>query len=427
MSRAGSARIDITPPVGLELSGWAFGPSVGIHDRLLAKALYLQADDGEVFLLVTADLIGLDTSTADEIRGALAQRLKISRDHIMLGCSHTHSGPGTMTIRRWGAVDQAYLRTVVERLVSVGAEAERAATEGAAVGAGAVAAPDISVNRRRDEGGVVDDELGVLRVDSGMENMVVWNFSCHPVAAHNYKNLISADYPGYASRYLERALGKESTALFTLGAAGNINPVVFHHIRYARRYGNKLGRLAYRAWSSAQTSDELAISCSTRRVRLPVQKLPDEETLANEISKWRGESEQLVGSGASRERIDSALIKLEWAEEASAIQRAGNAVEYLDMELQAVRLNDAVLLALPAELFVQIGLNIKAASPFARTVIVELANGNLCYLPTSEAYVRGGYETEFSAKVYGVYFLDERSQPAVETAAGGLLAELAGE
>ena len=52
--RAGIAKANITPPVGLELSGWAFGPSVGILDELYAKVLILEGNGGKI-VVATAD------------------------------------------------------------------------------------------------------------------------------------------------------------------------------------------------------------------------------------------------------------------------------------------------------------------------------------------------------------------------------------
>ena len=50
--------------------------------------------------------------------------------------------------------------------------------------------------------------------------------------------------------------------------------------------------------------------------------------------------------------------------------------------------------SLPGEIFVELGLSIKAASPFAQTHIVELANGSIGYIPNRSAYVEGNYEVE---------------------------------
>ena len=63
----------------------------------------------------------------------------------------------------------------------------------------------------------------------------------------------------------------------------------------------------------------------------------------------------------------------------------------LPIELQAVRVADAVFMAVPAEVFVEIGLQLKKIAPH-KTFIVGLANGYIGYLPTPEAYADGGYE-----------------------------------
>jgi neutral ceramidase len=63
----------------------------------------------------------------------------------------------------------------------------------------------------------------------------------------------------------------------------------------------------------------------------------------------------------------------------------------LPIELQGVRVGDALFVAVPAEVFVEIGLRLKRNSPH-KTFIVGLANGYIGYLPTREAHAAGGYE-----------------------------------
>jgi len=48
---------------------------------------------------------------------------------------------------------------------------------------------------------------------------------------------------------------------------------------------------------------------------------------------------------------------------------------------------------LPGEVFVDLGLAIKLASPFAHTLVIELSNDNPAYLPTEKAFKEGSYET----------------------------------
>ena len=70
-------------------------------------------------------------------------------------------------------------------------------------------------------------------------------------------------------------------------------------------------------------------------------------------------------------------------------------------EVQAIRIGDLGIVTNGAEFFCQLGLDIKAASPFARTWVVSLANGWIGYVPTASAYYAGGYEprTARSAKM----------------------------
>ena len=421
--KVGTAAAVITPPVGLDLSGWSFGPSVAVHDELHAKAIYFEATNGGKFLLITADLIGLDTVVADSIRGKLADAIGMSNPDIMIICSHTHSGPATMFLRRWGTIERGYLRKIALSLFDVGVRAVDAAAGGdARLGFAGIPISGICVNRRGDVGNNVDEELGILHIENtGKPYATVLNYSCHPVAAHNYNNVISADYPGFAAKLIDSARGPDHTTFFTLGAAGDINPVAFHHIRYAEEYGTRLGRAVTSGLPNLQMMDSPNIASATLTVGLPVQELPEAQYLENEMSISRAEAAKLSGERAKRNTIDNALINAEWAEEALEIVKAGNQARYLEMELQAVGIGDLGFLALPVELFVDIGRSIKTASPFAHTLIVEMANGSLCYLPTSVAYRRGGYETEFSAKVYGTYMLTEEAQALVENGAAELL------
>ena len=75
-----------------------------------------------------------------------------------------------------------------------------------------------------------------------------------------------------------------------------------------------------------------------------------------------------------------------------------NLVEYkadtLAAEVQVVRLgSDVALVSLPGEVFVDLGLEIKRRSPFATTIVYELANDAPSYIPTKKAIAEGSYET----------------------------------
>ena len=64
-----------------------------------------------------------------------------------------------------------------------------------------------------------------------------------------------------------------------------------------------------------------------------------------------------------------------------------------EVEVQVIALGDeAAWVSLPGEIFVELGLAIKKASPFRHTFIAELANGSIGYIPNHSAYAEGNYE-----------------------------------
>jgi hypothetical protein len=67
--------------------------------------------------------------------------------------------------------------------------------------------------------------------------------------------------------------------------------------------------------------------------------------------------------------------------------------EEIAFPLQAFRIGDVGIATIPAEAFVEIGLEIRKRSDFAHTFTISLANGAYGYLPTPEHHALGGYET----------------------------------
>ena len=414
---AGVSKINITPPIGLELSGWAFGPSVGILDELYAKVLLVE-NNGRKAVIITTDLIGFSVEYANAIREGIADKLNMNASDVLISCSHTHSGPATMPLRRWGEVDIDYIHVVEKKIIGAATMAENKKHE-VKIGLGKGYVDGVGVNRRDGEEGSVDTELGIVRIDNinGEMMAVLMNFSCHPVSAHNYKNMISADYPGYAMGVIEK-IKDGCIALHTTGAAGDINPKGLHDIKYAEKFGNMIGGEALKIAESIETRPELDINAVSERINLPVSKLPKADELQKAIAEDKQKLEELKQRGNVKYlELMNAYIPIEWAEDALNIIQTDSQIDHIEMEIQALRLNDAVFVAIPGEVFVDIGLNIKKASKYPYTYIIEVANGSINYLPTRKAYEKGGYELGFATKVYGIYSLTPETQDIIEEGA----------
>jgi len=215
--KAGVARVDITPPVGTPLGGFAgrIGPSQGVHDPLYAKALAL-SDGNETVILIVADLLSVPRDLVEEVRSSIRGITSVGTGGVMVAATHTHSGPETIGIKAGpdNPYIRAYLKVLEKYLVGAAYMAWRNMAE-ARIG-GSKGDAVIGFNRRKREGSI-DSEVGVIRIDGveGNSQAAVVNYPCHAVVLGGENLFISADYPGYVNGVLERVKGPGFTSMFT--------------------------------------------------------------------------------------------------------------------------------------------------------------------------------------------------------------------
>ncbi|HOZ47002.1 MAG TPA: neutral/alkaline non-lysosomal ceramidase N-terminal domain-containing protein [Candidatus Hydrogenedentes bacterium] len=236
---AGAAKVAITPPVGTPLNG--YGARLGresrdVHDPLWVRCLYLDDGKTEVFLL-SADLCLINPELRERIHQLAATSLRDGSStetdrprFIILTATHTHSGQGGMiSALPFRAVSGRFMPEVLDATAQAFVQAmqsARASHQRAAVGFAAGVAEGLSVNRQED-GGPVDTQLGVIRVENadGVPIAVVANFAMHPTTIDGPDLFsISADFPGYCCATIETLAGGDTIALFLNGAEGNQGP-----------------------------------------------------------------------------------------------------------------------------------------------------------------------------------------------------------
>jgi neutral ceramidase len=420
MLQAGAARVVITPPIGVPLSGYFVAEgrketAREVHDDLYARALVL-SDGDSIIAVVTTDLIALGDEELSMVRGEVQQKAGIAPEHLILACTHTHSGPIVHPFPPVeivpGQADEAYFRLLPRLIGSAVAMAARRMRP-ARIGAGK-GASYININRReklpdgtlrglpflgRNPTGIHDREVGVLRVDdaqSGKPLAALLSYACHPVVLG--PNLeISADYVGYTVNFLEENLGPGTVALFANGAQGDMNAIV-HPGTYkdAQRLGITLGAEALKVALSTQTHGDARIATGTRRVELPLNPAAAPEQQRAYINFLQREHERFTREGDDRHvwdiemRLNVAHYRL------YARERAQHT--FMPAEITAFGIKgDGVSIGLvsePAELFCEYGIKARQHSPFATTLVLGLANGFISYVPTPNAYTEGGYECE---------------------------------
>jgi neutral ceramidase len=418
--QAGAARVVITPPIGVPLSGYFAAEgrkevARDIHDDLYARALVLQ-DDHYTIAIATSDLIGLGDEELEMVQAIVHQETGIEPEQLILACTHTHSGPVVHPFPPSdlipGQADEEYYRLLprlIASAVTMAAQRRRPARIGA--GSGSCA---ININRReilpdgtvrglpflgRNPSGVVDREVGVLRVDddvTGRPVAVLLSYACHPVVLGPNVE-ISADYVGYTVSFLERMLGADAVALFANGAQGNMNAMI-HPGTYAdaERLGVTLGAEALKVVLSTETHADIHIATETRRTELPLNPAAEPEAQRRYIRFLQAELQRFTSVG---ERMKAWDIEMRLAVAHYRLyNREHLAFPYMPAMVTAFGFSgDGTSIGLvsePAELFCEYGMQARSASPFATTLVLGLANGFIGYVPTPEVYTEGGYECE---------------------------------
>lgn len=448
---AGVARVDITPPVGFRMQGAMRRTegSVGIESPLLATALIL-ADEQTKVVIMDCDLIGFDLPLAERIRQTVCDRVNTPRSHVTIGCTHTHNGPCTVRGSLGGVHDvggapaerkalNAYIETLVSQLAGV-ADVADSRCRPARTAAGRGTAP-VAINREelnndghilvgRNPEGTTDHSVDVLRVDDleGNPIAVLTSFAAHPVVMGYHTYLLSPDYPGVVRRIVEQVTG--ATCLFLTGAAGNQASLSFLQNDWGEqeRMGGLIGAEATRVFFDIETRPhevvrEVDVSLSNialyhkefhdgpthsllkaahRDVSVPLQPLPSSEDAEVALAEASDRVQKLEDEDAPATKIYPARLFERWAEGVAEKVRAGLTQQSLSFEIVGYRLDDFVLVSMPGEPFVEIGLGVKRRSKAQHTMFAGYSNGVLAYWPTDQTIAHGGMAVEASIKSYNI-------------------------
>ncbi|HPA18475.1 MAG TPA: hypothetical protein PLU30_12065 [Verrucomicrobiae bacterium] len=424
--RVGFAEADITPSPGMEIPGGyvkAFADTV--HDLCKVRAAVFDGGRNRVAV------VGLDTLVAprplvDAARAAIQQRCGIEPGAVMIAASHTHSGgpvgmvlPGefdhaTPLVQKLAyevssCANAAYLRRVGEQIVDTVTRAMEKRQE-AWLSFGKGHEGEVAFNRRFKmkngltythpgrghpdivaPAGPIDPEVGVTGAWDANGKLLgcLVNYACH--ATTNPEG-ISANWIYYLERTIQGSLGPEAAVVFLQGASGDITQVnnLSPYVEpsgeeSARRVGGCVGAEAVRALLLAEQGGNISVNALS-------------ETW--EINRRRPSPERVRRCLEMVQKTEREIGHTEWvfAKEIvllDALLAKGGATT---VEAQAIQLGPAVYLTTPAELFVELGLEIKRRSPFSFTWPVELANGCVGYVPTEAAFGPGGggYETRLT-------------------------------
>lgn len=427
--RVGAAAVDVSPRRPTFLYGYPHVPrlSTGVHDPLLASAIYL--DDGQqAVLFVNVDVIWLSKQFVVAVRERIGLATGLAPRQVVITATHTHSGPVTLAMVSNAddpvvtPPEAGYLAQLMDGVVTAATEAHRRA-ESAEMAIVTTRCASIGGNRHDCQGATID-EIPVVAARAANDPRrwlaVMYVNRVHPTVLHEDSTLVSGDFPGLCRRYLQaEVLGDECPVLCHLGAAGDQSPRYVaraNDYTEATRLGELLGREIATALTSAKFHCDWPIAVLSSTTDLPMRNIPTLPESTALLHSLRQQLEHLQTSGAKKEQIRTAQCAVFGGEETICLARAADtgrlrsaANACLPAEIQVIRLGQYSFVAWPGEVFAEFALRVRDFDP--NVYVITLANGDLQgYLVTEEAVRQNYYEASnavFSSPESGTALVNE--------------------
>lgn len=411
MLKCGASEVKITPNLGMGIPGYFDDRRAdGILDDLYAKALAVESD-GECAIVIVCDTINLDRQDVLRMRKKISEKTGICPDRISISATHTHTGGPS-----WSGFESHREPEYLNRMISGAAEAAITAYESmrpAKIGFGIGELTGVSFIRRffmkdgsvrtnpgndpdvvREEG-EPDNTLTVARVEDmdGRLIATVTNYGVHLDTVGGTK--ICADYPGVLSERIKEAYGKDVVSLFLTGPCGNTNhinvkdPSSCAPDRY-RQIGDAMFEKVRVLLDGMNMESEAPVRVETKRLLVNLRR-PTAEQL-----EWAKAAAEGRDTGMEKEGDNKMFATKLFAKEMLVLQERD--LYAAELEIKLIRIGGSCIAAWPGEVFVDFGQTVRAAYPGKAIMIAELANGGAeCYIPTREAYGRGGYEPRMTS------------------------------
>ncbi len=445
--RAGAATSNITPRLGTSINGnMSDGKATHIHDELHSRALVL--DDGTTKLaIVVNDSCMIPREVFDEAKRLACEATGIPASHMLMSATHTHSAATSASVFQSEA-DMEYRAFLAVRIADAVRRAHNNLTP-ARLGWGKASVPDQVHNRRwhMQPGTPLKNPFGgedLVKMNPGMKNPALlkpagptdpdaWfltvqrtngqhlallaDYSLHYVGGNPG---ISADYFGAFADRIQELLHADRqdppfVGLMANGTSGDINNIPWRDgdtNKYApgqklRIVADRVATEVLKALPAVQLHDWIPLAAAQKEISLNVRK-PDPAALARAqdiLAKAPNQFPRLKG------------LEEIYARETVQMADYPDRVELL---LQALRLGDLAITAIPCEVFAEIGLELKAKNPLPASFTISLANGYNAYLPTPAQHALGGYETWRAKSSY----LETNASPQITAVLFELLGQL---
>lgn len=432
--RAGAADVDISPKTLPVIVSGGFVERIGdqLQDRLASRALVL--DDGTNRLAIAVvDTLMMTRELIDQIKSLAQQKTGIRAENMLISATHSHSAPSVMGCLGT-PVDEVYLKGFAE-LVASSIESANQRLQPARIGWAAVndeehnhcrrwifrpdrMPPDpfgqITVRAHMHPGyespnhvgpsGPADTGLSLLAVQTpqGKPLAVLANYAFHYFGAAPVSSDVCGRFGATLAPLIQAELIKTADSdtpfvgIMSQGTSGD--SMWMDYSRPAQsismaQYVEGLAKSACEAYRSVKFLDWVPLQVAESKLTL-ARRAPDDARLA-----WAREIVKSMGDRVPRNQQEVYACEQIYLHDRPQAE----------LKLQAIRIGDLGITAIPCETFGITGLKLKKRSPLPVTFNIELANGAEGYIPPPEQHALGGYTT-WPARTAG---LEVQAEPKI--------------
>ncbi|MHB8866190.1 MAG: hypothetical protein ACYC6N_27720 [Pirellulaceae bacterium] len=397
---AGMSVVDITPP------------AERIAGPLKARCVVFRQGQAQAAVVV-GDVGYFTAERSGAARKLISDKTGIPVSNIVVVATHTHSG--------------AWHEGVTEKIVEAVVQAQ-SMTRPAELAQGIATQEGLAFNRRflmkdgtvrfnpgRTEAGIsfdgghpflnpdivrpvgpTDPAVGLVLIrdaDTHRPQAVLVNFAMHVCTVGSGR--ISGDYPYFLDEALRRDVGAGFLSVFLGGCSGDVNHYdvskpgpQMGHMEQAQPTGEKLATTVQASLPTLKCVARPSLAMRSTTIELPLQVYSDGD-LAWAREAVENEFKDFGGSGYGNPGFLAGIR----ARKILMLEKLHQKGPTVSLEIQVLRLDEETAIAfLPSEIFVELGLSLKKASPFANTLVCELANDLCHYVPGQKSFIEGGYE-----------------------------------
>jgi neutral ceramidase len=377
--RAGMAKIDITPDKPVKMAGYSARTTLSedVHDPLSARVVAFE-NNGKRLVLVSSDLIGYYGGTAEHLREVILSKFNLEPGELFLSAIHTHDAPALSMDKEKGHPNNLEYTSALEtKLIEVISKALKD-TGPVRIGIGVGYCP-VGANRRelhfdrsgnssirlgRNPYGTTDKEVLVMKLakPDGTAIASLFDYATHATCLGGKNLTISGDIIGLSEQFVEKILGQNVIAPAFAGASGNIDP----WFRVLPGFNTEPG------W------------------------IPEPVLLGTFLGEEVVHVYRDINNLSEGGDIRTSFVNIELPGKARGGTEIKRDYPPTPYNITAAKIGDIGFVGLGGEVLTQIGMSIKAASPFKHTFVITHCNGAAGYLPMANLYIEGGYEVESS-------------------------------